>query len=78
MSTQRGHEKWNEEEEEEEKERQNAQLRSPRSTPAMGEKEEEEEEEAKGGERTIPLLRSCERCRRRKQRCDGQQPVCGR
>ncbi|KAJ1730833.1 hypothetical protein LPJ72_004266, partial [Coemansia sp. Benny D160-2] len=77
MSTQRGHEKWNEEEEEEE-ERQNAQLRSPRSTPAMGEKEEEEEEEAKGGERTIPLLRSCERCRRRKQRCDGQQPVCGR
>ncbi|KAJ2511979.1 hypothetical protein H4217_007120, partial [Coemansia sp. RSA 1939] len=75
MSAQRGHEKWNEKEEEEE-ERQNAQLRSPRSTPAMGEKEEEEE--AKGGERTIPLLRSCERCRRRKQRCDGQQPVCGR
>ncbi|KAJ2655219.1 hypothetical protein IWW48_005652 [Coemansia sp. RSA 1200] len=66
MSAQRGHEKWKEEE-------QNAQLRSPRSTPAMGEKEE-----TKGSERTIPLLRSCERCRRRKQRCDGQQPVCGR
>ncbi|KAJ1880950.1 hypothetical protein LPJ57_001921 [Coemansia sp. RSA 486] len=29
-------------------------------------------------ERAIPLLRSCERCRRRKQRCDGEQPVCGR
>ncbi|ORX73040.1 hypothetical protein DL89DRAFT_255194 [Linderina pennispora] len=29
-------------------------------------------------ERKIPLLRSCERCRRRKQRCDGEQPVCGR
>lgn len=26
----------------------------------------------------IPLLRSCERCRRRKQRCDGSQPTCGR
>ncbi|KAJ1999302.1 hypothetical protein GGI04_004627 [Coemansia thaxteri] len=26
----------------------------------------------------IPLLRSCERCRRRKQRCDGDQPACGR
>ncbi|KAJ2829116.1 hypothetical protein IWW50_001029, partial [Coemansia erecta] len=35
---------------------------------------------ARGGsaERVIPLLRSCERCRRRKQRCDGEQPVCGR
>ncbi|KAJ2335323.1 hypothetical protein GGI00_001421, partial [Coemansia sp. RSA 2681] len=30
------------------------------------------------GERGIPLLRSCERCRRRKQRCDGEQPACGR
>ncbi|KAI9470138.1 hypothetical protein LPJ78_002605 [Coemansia sp. RSA 989] len=29
-------------------------------------------------QREIPLLRSCERCRRRKQRCDGEQPVCGR
>ncbi|KAJ2403056.1 hypothetical protein GGI23_000241, partial [Coemansia sp. RSA 2559] len=28
--------------------------------------------------RPIPLLRSCERCRRRKQRCDGEQPACGR
>ncbi|KAJ1893245.1 hypothetical protein LPJ81_005404, partial [Coemansia sp. IMI 209127] len=28
--------------------------------------------------RLIPLLRSCERCRRRKQRCDGEQPACGR
>ncbi|KAJ2025390.1 hypothetical protein GGI06_000609 [Coemansia sp. S85] len=28
--------------------------------------------------RGIPLLRSCERCRRRKQRCDGDQPSCGR
>ncbi|KAJ2557389.1 hypothetical protein EV175_001373 [Coemansia sp. RSA 1933] len=32
----------------------------------------------KGNARAIPLLRSCERCRRRKQRCDGEQPVCGR
>ncbi|KAJ2784448.1 hypothetical protein GGI15_002249 [Coemansia interrupta] len=29
-------------------------------------------------EKSIPLLRSCERCRRRKQRCDGEQPVCSR
>ncbi|KAJ2099067.1 hypothetical protein GGI09_002978 [Coemansia sp. S100] len=32
----------------------------------------------KTGGRGIPLLRSCERCRRRKQRCDGDQPSCGR
>ncbi|KAJ1719272.1 hypothetical protein LPJ53_005935, partial [Coemansia erecta] len=31
-----------------------------------------------GAEKSIPLLRSCERCRRRKQRCDGEQPVCSR
>ncbi|KAJ1843628.1 hypothetical protein LPJ73_005432, partial [Coemansia sp. RSA 2703] len=32
-----------------------------------------------GGEKkSIPLLRSCERCRRRKQRCDGEQPACSR
>ncbi|KAJ2705243.1 hypothetical protein H4R19_005146, partial [Coemansia spiralis] len=28
--------------------------------------------------RRIPLLRSCERCRRRKQRCDGGHPSCSR
>ncbi|KAJ2503303.1 hypothetical protein GGH96_000324 [Coemansia sp. RSA 1972] len=33
---------------------------------------------SESAERCIPLLRSCERCRRRKQRCDGEQPVCGR
>ncbi|KAJ1764430.1 hypothetical protein GGH17_002007, partial [Coemansia sp. RSA 788] len=33
---------------------------------------------SESAERVIPLLRSCERCRRRKQRCDGEQPVCGR
>ncbi|KAJ2810006.1 hypothetical protein H4S07_002925 [Coemansia furcata] len=32
----------------------------------------------KSNGRGIPLLRSCERCRRRKQRCDGDQPACGR
>ncbi|KAJ2769536.1 hypothetical protein IWQ56_002512, partial [Coemansia nantahalensis] len=29
-------------------------------------------------DRAIPLLRSCERCRRRKQRCDGGHPICSR
>ncbi|KAJ1877207.1 hypothetical protein LPJ66_012154, partial [Kickxella alabastrina] len=28
--------------------------------------------------KTIPLLRSCERCRRRKQKCGGEQPICAR
>ncbi|KAI8322141.1 hypothetical protein GQ54DRAFT_297577 [Martensiomyces pterosporus] len=47
-------------------------------TQQQGSKRKVPSASAPAGERAIPLLRSCERCRRRKQRCDGEQPICGR
>ncbi|KAJ2725655.1 hypothetical protein GGI07_001155 [Coemansia sp. Benny D115] len=48
------------------------------STPPPPPPPQQQQPSTQTKQKDIPLLRSCERCRRRKQKCDGVQPVCGR